>query len=55
MQLGMVLGEMRFLNLDPRSAARDSRAVGVGERGEWERTRVLPEFRMWEDLSLIHI
>jgi hypothetical protein len=34
MQLGMVLGEMRFLNLDPRSAARDSRAVGVGERGE---------------------
>ena len=21
------------------------RAVGVGERGEWERTRVLPEFR----------
>ena len=27
------------------------RAVGVGERGEWERTRVLPEFRCsrWAD------
>ena len=25
--------------------------MGVWERGEWERTRVLPEFRMWEDCA----
>jgi hypothetical protein len=40
----------------PLSGFRMCGAMGVGERGKWERTRILPDFRCsgWADAGGLH-